>query len=1034
MVACTADPTQDTLPSAPEGETWVTLDFGDKSFDKIEITTRATLTPSAESRVSNIYVFLFDVSGKRVYGHYFDNSNRMSSETELRSSRADSWWVVGNSSRDDATHGKIRMYAPQLDGGTLYVISNIDADMMNISPEKLSFIQSLDDLKAMTASLNQELTERTGFFPMTGYADNIRIIPDHIYSNGSESFVVPLSRIDAKVEVKIRAAAGYEGSSTSADGTVTSHKIKEFVPLSWQVVNLPRTTYVLPHTLDAEGGYFDSDEGKFESRATATFSYTDAEGNSVETTSDEHGFSFYMLENRNEAKRSTGNDYHLRDRRIKNDDGTYDTTTNDLWEYAPEEATYLVIKGEVVMELDLSNEAKAQQLSADVVYYVHLGDFAHDCDDYDICRNSSYTYTITIKGVNNIQLEVETKTQENESGATGHVYVAKESIYTFDAHYGRAVFAFDEAHITDVEHLSWYVKTPFGREGSPNVIGGIEVPSGLDYQWVHFIINEHDEHGYNHEHEWFNPDKAMDILDFSKYIKRQKNLYLIDKANGTLDTPSSDFRPEYDSEWAAKFPDEPELHTRYRIYVTIFVDEFYYTANPLTGDVREDLWKDFVNQPNRIMHILCDADKSADGASTTTGSVVTIRQRSIQTIFNTENPELKTAWGCETIDETRDSLWFYSRKESYDTAGEWKKPSGVAGIPSNCGNNSRFNGLYNTAKIWGLTSGGTYTPKNWYEFIDFDQRYSLCDDDATETLRYACLTRNRDENGNGVIDASEIKWYIASINQLSALYIGDQGIHQDAALYPRYKSAITTNVMDDGNAYTWRAHIVSSTAGADKHPIILWAEEGLSTSSYSTAYGKSSRLSIRCVRNLGMDPTSEAEAEAMLLNENRQTEKAIQMSGPGMNGNTESVNQNSVYTFDMANMNPMSIRYYTSRELEPNDETSFEARVYWSFETGIMTDESYSYAQLYELVRDGKSPCPEGYRIPNIREGSLMSLNCPSAWDEHVDSRVSTYNSQGTMGLKLDMQGPSWYFSTERTCLDNTNEAKKIRCVRDVRQ
>ncbi len=59
--------------------------------------------------------------------------------------------------------------------------------------------------------------------------------------------------------------------------------------------------------------------------------------------------------------------------------------------------------------------------------------------------------------------------------------------------------------------------------------------------------------------------------------------------------------------------------------MTIFVDEFYCTANPITGDKRDDLWKEFVNQPNRLMHILCDADQSTDEASRTTGSVVTIR-------------------------------------------------------------------------------------------------------------------------------------------------------------------------------------------------------------------------------------------------------------------------------------------------------------------------------------------------------------------------------------------------------------------------
>ena len=35
--------------------------------------------------------------------------------------------------------------------------------------------------------------------------------------------------------------------------------------------------------------------------------------------------------------------------------------------------------------------------------------------------------------------------------------------------------------------------------------------------------------------------------------------------------------------------------------------------------------------------------------------------------------------------------------------------------------------------------------------------------DACKNLRYSCMTRNRDNNGDGVIDRNEIRWYTASI-------------------------------------------------------------------------------------------------------------------------------------------------------------------------------------------------------------------------------------------------------------------------------
>ncbi len=1028
-VCCTDDPTKDPLPSNAEGETWVTLDFGDHSFDEINITTRATLDGSAEGRVSNLFVFLFNSAGERVYGRFFDNSNRKETEAELNASKVDSWWVKDNSDKNTNTSGKVRMYAPEITtGGSLYILANINADMVNISPDKLRFVQKLDDLKAMTATLNQEITERNGFFPMTGMAEGITITSGSISSTASDAFSVKLERIDAKITVKVRAAAGYESSFTDETTNITTkHKIKEFVPLSWQVVNLPRAAFVLPQAEDAASEFFNSKETKFETREADAFSF-DADNNpdTPPVKSDVHGFSFYMLENRSKYKSLIpGDDYHLRDKRRKNADGTYNTTDGlGLWEYAPEKATYLIIKGEVIMDLDLSNEAKAQQLSADVVYYIHLGDFASDFNDYNVKRNTSYTYTITIKGVDKIQVEVE-QDKEDQSGATGHVYVAKEAIFTFDAHFGRTLIAFDEAHLTDVQDLSWYVKTPFGREGKPNVIGGIEVPSGLDYKWVHFIINEHNDEKYNTKLEKFNPAKAMNILEFSKYIKEQVRLFKNKEKN--------DFRSEYDKDWAAKFPDQPDQHRRNRIYVTIFVDEFYYAADPITGDVRTDLWKDFVNQPNRMMHILCDADVSKDEESRTTGSIVTIRQRSIQTMFNTEKPELQTAWGCETIDETRDSLWYYSRNESYDANGDWVQPSDVH--PSYQGNDSSGNGLYNTAKIWGLTSNGSYQPKLWSDFIDFDQKYELCDADDKETLRYSCLTRNRDENGDGIIDASEIKWYLASINQLASLYVGDQGLNSDAVLYPYYKQRINVNEMDAGHAYPWRAHIVSSTNYTGNYPEIMWAEEGLSTGAYNETWHKSAGLSVRCVRNLGMDPIDENDARKKLLDRNHMPEQAIRSSGPGLNGNSETVSSNSTYRFDMTNMNPLSIRYYSSRELEPNNEYSMEARVYWGFETGPKTTAQYTYDALYKLLKEGKSPCPEGYRVPNVREAALMALRCPVGWSNSY-GRVSTFYSHGSepYGSNMDTyQGcKSWLFNDDRIRLDDNNSAG-VRCVKDIR-
>ena len=114
-----------------------------------------------------------------------------------------------------------------------------------------------------------------------------------------------------------------------------------------------------------------------------------------------------------------------------------------------------------------------------------------DYNDFTIKRNTHYTYTITIKGVNSIETEVETGV-ENQSGAVGDIYKSTEEIYTFDAHYGQRVFRIDATAVRD-DIITWYVKTPFS-EGMPSYEGSTQIPN-LDYKWVWFIVNEKEYNG-----------------------------------------------------------------------------------------------------------------------------------------------------------------------------------------------------------------------------------------------------------------------------------------------------------------------------------------------------------------------------------------------------------------------------------------------------------------------------------------------------------------------------------------------------------
>mgnify|MGYP003290816961 CR=1 FL=1 len=662
-------------------EVWAELPFGIAGHTPVKIDSRTTYDLRYESMVRNLYVFVF-VGNERVYGHFFDENNF----TADVDNDVDSWTVNNKTDNSTSTFttGTVRMKVPVVtDGGAeIVMIANLDLDFINVSHERLSLVSNKSELENMVVSLNQEFPNRNaGYFIMTGSKEGVTIASDGTITVPDNT--IELYRLDAKVEVNVRINPNEE-----SDG----QKVEEFTPESWQVINLPKSSLLLSGNsplLLVKDSYFDLSPKNFETTENEVI-----DGNA--TGGILYGFSFYTLENQRSAekKKSVGGNYHNRDRRNKYLDdseadnyGTYNTE-DGLWEYAPELATYLVIRGELKMVIDpgLTSE---QHLIADVTYYVHLGDFAKDKDNYDIVRNTHYKYTINIKGVENIEVEVDTSNDniegitENQPGAMGHLYEAEEDIYTFDAHFGQRVYTIRASEV-DVENMTWYVRTPFGRQGIPlKDASGNEIYNDLDYQWVEFMLNDKEEgsNEYLNSNKQYPSDKStlMTVIEMLNLVKTEVVLWRQGKES------------LFDKNGEIKF--------------TVFVNEFYYDENPMNPNDPDILWKKFVNQPNRLMHILCKNNRSKDGDSSITGSILTIRQRSIQTPFNI-NPaktDLTTAWGCETVDEMKNQAWFYSPDEEKvggDGAADFDQyehiPKGYTAQ-----NTSKTDGLYNTAcLIW----------------------------------------------------------------------------------------------------------------------------------------------------------------------------------------------------------------------------------------------------------------------------------------------------------------------------------------------
>ena len=180
-----------------DNEVYARIAFGHKNFEKIDITTRATLSEIAESRVENIFVYIFDNTGKRLYSHYYDYSNRV----ETLPQKVGNYWTVSNrtTTNNSDTRGEVLIKTPELEGGSIYMIVNLNADQLNISSNQLNLIESVSELQALTVTLNQEITSRTGCFLMTGCVKDIDINNKGEISKNGAAVSVPLVRLDAKV-------------------------------------------------------------------------------------------------------------------------------------------------------------------------------------------------------------------------------------------------------------------------------------------------------------------------------------------------------------------------------------------------------------------------------------------------------------------------------------------------------------------------------------------------------------------------------------------------------------------------------------------------------------------------------------------------------------------------------------------------------------------------------------------------------------------------------------------------------------------
>lgn len=948
LTACTDDTFTDNRTRVEEGlPARITLGFEAK---KGQIETRAAQGEVYENQVNNLYVFIFDKAGEIHYRKFFDTG--------------DITYQVG----DNLLHsGSIGIETTSLNDARIVCIANLSNDNVHTSYEvtqaDMDAVQSLDKLNEFIMKMSEQTVERSTQFMMTGYAYEDINNPDAIYINipGSEQGTMPLTcklapeRTDAKVKfvVKTEIPADKVGKWSEMD----------FRPRGWKVVNVPAQSMLLPlETGDADGEgctYFETAEMPFEA-ITRDANYRFTEGS----------FVFYMPENRKTAANPIPDDvtgdaekYALREKREKvNEGGQFPDKPGQEYElgdftYAPANATYVEMAGTLSYK-----DGKDYTVNADVTFTVHLGYANGNANDYNTLRNTFYTYNVTLRGVDNIVVEVTNENQLNPEprpGYEGTVVFSREGMHQLDAHYDRELITLDRSQVLD---MGWGVQTPFSKGifTEDNTGSTPEEAAIYDYKWIKFAIN--DDYG----------------IAADKYVKYPGD-------QNYEGTDGGEASPSYPDKSAARLLDIHQLLQRLRqeyyagqttgtVAVTAFVDEYVYFTHPQTGAEMLAKWREYVEAEDRLMYFTNGANSkySPDGASSVVEAIQTFKQKSIRTVYNVKKSEtdLPTAWGLESVMEADKLL-------DLETVNR---------------NTTRDNGRLNTIIcLLGDNYEGNET-LHWTDVISTDEHYALKKNDAL----HAILMRNRDLNGDDIVQPNEIRWYLAAIDQLVDLYIGEYALDEDSRLYQ-------PDLIDDNK----RLHYISSSKSGDNRtdPWVLWSEECVALSNRNDYIGYVNGYAYRCMRNLGINldnPTTvptplipkvtQAESDgSYLVDVSNLSEKARRLSfeaGSTLGAHSDTDPQNRPY--EKFRVAPVG-EDYNNQGNKPTTEAG------WSGWNRVLTfTNAGNWSEYQTLV------LPDGYRLPNLRELLIMGTRLPdTAWKQYEARYLGGYVRSKAMYLSM---------------------------------
>lgn len=762
-------------------------------------------------------------------------------------------------------------------------------------------------------------------------------------------------------------------------GTVTGRDFT-FTLNSWQVVNVPQNVHLFHTGNEAATSYYNS------------ILTTQLEKETPTTGKDIYSFDFFVQERLQEAAAEI-NSYG--ERAAWNTEGSQDADKKTFTN-APANATYVILKGRykgksviqnVIPEGGTASSAgeAVQDVDAEVVYTIFLGEeSATDFKDFTTNRNVNYTYVVTVNGVKDISVEVRADV-ENRPDAEGEIILSQGQVMNFDAHYAAVVLEFtkDEIALAKQEgRMGYSVISPYGNR--IYVHGDEETTEQAAHaDWVKFYKGTNQVNG-THYPATYNTTTIDGLLT----------------VKGLLEELNEE-----------TFADDDVV--RY----TAYINEYYYDTNPTTGKAAS--WKEFVNVDDRKLMILADTEVSDDENSSITSAVYVLSQKSIKTIYNKEAQGLSRAWGLESVEE------------ALAVDGRTTLTHGSATV---------YN--YNQSAVYGrknaLYTQEQNTEIKWENML---AKTGYLSSDYNQNIYAACMLRNRDLDGDGSINADEIRWYVPTLYQYQQMYIGMYGIEDlDARLY--YNEAVVDNKWE------YKHYIASNSRQ------IMWAEEGLSNSTYKPGGSHTSssnwsgtftnNLRIRCVRDLGTKINKEDKVDNW-----KDVDHGFQ-DFYTKNGDV----------IELTYLNEASVRTNLENKEVTGDVTTFSASnrpaVKFGYKTTYLNNSSYDYYTVNTRIDNGRESdvCATaygaGWRLPTLTELNLMT-QVGQTFTQHTMCRTKFefYDRQNGQGIPANSlvsnrYGRYWHmweisqYNGNRFMLTNGNNGDAanelnayIRCVKD---